>query len=237
VPAPELALAILVVVVGSIVQGAVGFGSNLVAAPLLVLIEPKLVPGATLVASMVLNSAVARREREHADRRELRIAVAGLVPGSFAGAALLLAVDARSLALLLGAVVLAGVAVTASRMAVPASPAAIGTAGFISGVMGTAVAIGGPPLALLHQHRPGPVIRATLARLFFISSVLSVIGLLTFGAFDAGDLGRGLALAPGSLVGFALSRPVARAIDRGYARNAVLVLSTATALLVIATHL
>lgn len=41
--------------VGCALQGAVGFGADLVAAPLLVLIDDRLVPGPTIVATGVLN--------------------------------------------------------------------------------------------------------------------------------------------------------------------------------------
>jgi uncharacterized membrane protein YfcA len=233
----QAVLAAVVVAVGGAVQGAVGFGANLVAAPLLVLIHPGLVPGPTTVAALALNALIATRERAPADRRELRIAAVALVPGTIAGAAALAATDEQSLGLLLAAIVLFGVALTASGVRVPARPPWIAGAGALSGFMGTAAAIGGPPLALLHQHREGPVIRATLARLFIVSAVLTVLGLLAFDRFGVDELRRGLLLIPGALVGVVLSGPAARALDRGYTRTAILVLSTASAAVLIATKL
>jgi uncharacterized membrane protein YfcA len=216
--------------IGSAVQGAVGFGANLIAAPLLVLIDPRLVPGATTLASLGLNAGVTVRERGHADRRELLIASVGLVPGTVIGAAALASTtDARSVRLLLAVIVLLGVALTASGIRVPLTAGWVGGAGVLSGFMGTAAAIGGPPLALLHQHREGPVIRATLSRLFLISGVMTIVGLAAFGRFGWGDVARAGALLPGSLLGFAVSGPAARVLDRGYTRPAILALSTVSA--------
>ena len=113
----QAVLAAVIVAVGAAVQGAVGFGANLVAAPLLVLIDPGLVPGPITVAALALSGVVAARERVHADVRELHIASVALVPGTIVGAAALAATDEQSLGLLLAAVVLVGVLLTASGFA------------------------------------------------------------------------------------------------------------------------
>lgn len=230
-------LAAVVMAAGAAVQGAVGFGSNLVAAPLLVLIDPRLVPGPTNLAALVLNTAVLRRERAGTDRRELELVAVGLVPGTIVGAAALSATTDRSLGLLVAGVVVVGVAITASGRRVEMTWPAVTTAGFASGFGGTAVSIGGPPIALLHQHREGPVVRATLARVFLVSSVLSIIGLAAFGRFGVDDVASAGVLVPGSLVGFAVSSPLARRLDRGHTRRAILVLSLVSAIAVVVAQL
>ena len=45
----------------------------------------------------------------------------------------------------------------------------------VSGVMGTAAGIGGPPLALMYQNREGQEIRATLAVAFAMGTVISLL--------------------------------------------------------------
>ena len=57
----EAVLAALIFGAGAAVQGAVGFGANLVAAPLLVLLDDGFVPGPVIVASGVLNVLLAWR--------------------------------------------------------------------------------------------------------------------------------------------------------------------------------
>ena len=47
--------------------------------------------------------------------------------------------------------------------------------------MGSITSIGGPPMALVYQHRTGPELRATLALFFVFGSSLSIL-LLTWSA-------------------------------------------------------
>src|ERR1700712_5470295 len=108
----QLVLAALVVTAGSAVQGAVGFGLNLLAVPLLLLVDADLVPGPTLVAGLVLSVLVAGREFDAMDRR-LGFAYVGLLPGAIAGAAVVTVVPHDALSLLLGLLVLVAVALSA----------------------------------------------------------------------------------------------------------------------------
>ncbi|CAN5726702.1 hypothetical protein BH24ACT3_BH24ACT3_08500 [soil metagenome] len=82
-----MVLAVAVVALGATVQGTVGFGANLVAVPLLTLIDPGFVPGPVIVAALVLNVLVGVRERDAVELHQVGWAVAGLVPGTAAGAA------------------------------------------------------------------------------------------------------------------------------------------------------
>ncbi|MGH3340676.1 MAG: hypothetical protein ACRDPL_17855, partial [Propionibacteriaceae bacterium] len=88
-PTTDLLLAVLAMSAGAAVQGAVGFGSNLVAAPLLVLLDTRFVPAPLIVMSLVLNALTSRRETAVVDRAELLPAVAGLLPGTALGVVLL----------------------------------------------------------------------------------------------------------------------------------------------------
>ena len=66
---------------GAAVQGAVGFGANLVAAPLLVLLDDGFVPGPVIVASGVLNLLVTWRSGRGAVDPTVNMAIAGQVVG------------------------------------------------------------------------------------------------------------------------------------------------------------
>lgn len=56
---------------GAIVQSSVGLGVGLVAAPVITLLYPSLMPGAILVAAVVLPLATLAKEVRHADLRGL----------------------------------------------------------------------------------------------------------------------------------------------------------------------
>jgi uncharacterized membrane protein YfcA len=138
------------VFVGSVVQGAVGFGLALVAAPVLFMIDPRLVPGPLVFASMLLTTLTAFRDRDAIDTSGLGWSMVGRLPGTLLGAALLALLPPERLAAPLGVLVILGVALSASGVHVRVNPRTLMGAGLLSGFMGTASSIGGPP-------RPGKV--------------------------------------------------------------------------------
>ena len=218
------------VAVGSLLQGAVGFGLSLIAAPLVTLIDPALVPGPLLFAALVLPILTARRDRSWVDLRGVRWALVGRVPGSVLGAAVLARLSPRLMSLAVGLVVLAGVAMTASGVRLRPRGRTLLVAGVLSGFMGTTAAIGGPPIALVYQHAEGPRLRGTLAGYFVVAAMISIAVLAAAGRFGRHDLLAGLALLPGVVLGYAASHRVARWVDRGFTRHAVLLVSTLAAL-------
>jgi uncharacterized protein len=222
-------LAFLVVLVGSAIQGSVGFGLNLFAAPLLVLIDPSLVPGPTIVSASVLNLLVIRRERAPHAWREMRWPIIGQVPGAIAGAAVLAIVAKANLTIFFSVMILLAVALSVSGLHPPRNRGTLVIAGLVSAFMGTAVGIGGPPIALLYQRATGPEIRAALSRFFGVGAVISLVMLTAFGQFNVDDLINGLWLMPGAIIGFAVSGRVLHHVNRQHVRIAVLSLSAVSA--------
>lgn len=230
---PEALLAIAIVATASAVQGSIGFGLALVAAPLLALIDRAYVPGALLGAGTCLGLSMALRERAAIDWRGLRAAVSGRVIGTLpAGVALGLA-SQQTFDLLFGALVLAAVGLSALHREVRPTPRAVLTAGIASGFMGTITSIGGPPMALVYQSAQGPRLRATLAATFFVGSLISLAMLSVVGLFGRAELMRTLLLVPGVLLGVAVASRVSERVDRGSTRALVLGLSAVSALVVL----
>jgi uncharacterized membrane protein YfcA len=232
-----LLAASLVIAIGSLVQGGVGFGSLLIAAPLLVLIHPTLVPGPVLVPGLLLSLLMARRDRSGLDLSSVGWAFAGRVPGSVVGALVLAALPAGGFELLVGATVLLGVLVSATSLRIRPTPLTLAVAGFVAGVTGTATSVGGPPVALVYQHHSGDKLRGTLSGFFVMGSVLSMATLALVGRFGAHEALLGLLLVPGTVAGYAVSPPFVRWLDRGYTRAAVLGLSAAAGLVLILRRL
>ena len=59
---------------------------------------------------------------------------------------------------------------TVRAVHVPVNRGLAAVAGLVSGVAGTATSIGGPPLAMLYQHRHPQVLRPTLAVFFLLGA-------------------------------------------------------------------
>lgn len=207
---------------GATVQGAIGFGMALLAAPLLVLIRPDLVPGPLLMNGLALTLLVARRERDSIDLRGIKWALVGRVPGVALGALALVSIPVQGMSLLVGLSVLAGVALGVSRLRLAPGPRTLFGAGLLSGVFGTVASIGGPPLALVYQHEPGPRLRGTLAGYFVAGGLMSLAALIAVGRYGAGELAWTLALLPGTVLGFACSSRFTSWVDAGRTRRAVL---------------
>lgn len=225
----ELVVAVGAVFVGAVVQGSVGFGLGLVAAPVLALVEPGLVPGPLLVSITVLTALVAVRERIALDLRGLAWALAGRVPGTVAGAVVVASLSPRALSSALAVVVLLGVALSVVGWDPEPRPALLFSAGAASGFMGTTTSVGGPPVALAYQRSSGPELRATLGAFFLVGCLMSIAALSLTGSLGAADLRAATVLLPAVVVGHLVSGPLRPWVDRSGTRTAVLVVSAAAA--------
>lgn len=222
---------------GALVQGGVGFGSALVAAPLLALVDTNFVPGPITVVTTVLNLFVIRAADAAAFDRQVRWSLGGLVPGTIAAGATLLALSARGLSLAFAVMVILGVVITGVGLHVVKRPSTLFGAGVLSGFMGTVSGIGGPPVALLYQHDSGRTLRATLPRYFLVGGSITMVTLVAVGKLGGEELLLALVLVPGMLVGLAGSSWLAGHVDRRTARPFVLLLSTLAAVSVLIKEL
>jgi hypothetical protein len=228
-----IALAGLVVAVGALVQGAVGFGLALVAAPLLAILDPALVP-VPLLALVTGHALLAlRRERGETDWRGVGWALLGRLPGIALGVLVVATLPERPFAAVVAVTVLGAALLSVSRWRPRPTAPALVAAGLVSGIGGTATSIGGPPVALLYQDSGGPRVRATLAAYFTAGALLSLAGLATAGQVTGDALRTAALLAPFMLVGFALSGPARRVLDRGWTRPAVIGISVVAAVVLL----
>ena len=171
--------------------------------------------------------AMALHERRSIDLSGFVHATLGRVAGTAGGVGLLVVVPRDSLTALVGVVILVAVALSAFAPSLDVSRGTTLAAGFASGVMGTAAAIGGPPMALAYQRRPGPELRSTLAASFVAGSVISIGGLMLAGRVHGWHAVLALQLLPGVLLGLVLSRYAVRWLDRRWLRPAVLAFAAA----------
>lgn len=225
----ELAIIAVAVLCGACLQGSLGFGLGLLAAPVLVLVEPRLVPGPLVCMSLVMAILVATRERASLDFGSIRWAIIGRIPGAVLGAIAVALLSTRWLAALFAVGVLTAVGLSVAGLSVERSRRNLLIAGLVSGTMGTATSVGGPPVALVYQRASGPELRGSLATFMLFGTTLSLIALTTLGQFTRTDLEATALLVPGALVGFVSSRWTNRVLDRGYTRPAVLTFAAVSA--------
>jgi uncharacterized membrane protein YfcA len=221
----EWLLAEAVVLVGSVLQGSVGFGLGLLAAPVLVILDPSLVPGPVLASSLFLSILVAFREHPSIDLHGVGWALVGRIPGTFLGAAVLALIPRKETSLLVGAMVLLAVVLVATGARVTRTRRALLGAGALSGFMATTTSIGGPPMALLYQDSGGNRVRGTLSGFFLVGLVIALGALSLVGRFGPAEVLSSVLLLPAVLAGFLVSLRVAAILDQGHTRKAVLTAS------------
>jgi uncharacterized membrane protein YfcA len=217
-----LVVTALVVVVAALVQGSTGLGFALIVAPVVGIVEPSLLPVLLLVLMIPLNVYVAWRERGSVDRDGAGWITAGRLAGTVGGLWVLAAVPASKLSLLIGiSTIVAAVAALVAPSFQPGRLAFV-SAGVVTGVTETSTGIGGPPLALVYQHRPAPVLRSTVALCFVVGEVISLALLAANGKVHASALHDALLLAPALVVGGLLSKWVHHRVDGPLMRGFVL---------------
>ena len=229
----EFILTTAVVTIGATLQGSVGLGLGMFGAPMLMLVDPSFIPGPLLCAALVLTLLLTHRERHSIHFPDLRWTLSGRVVGIILGLGLLASLSPGRLRLVFGVLILVAVAMSASGLHLRIGPRTLVAAGVLSGLMGTTVSVGGPAMALVYQHSPGARIRGTLSAYFVVGVSMSLLGLSLVGLFGREQLILAVALLPGILLGYSVSRYTARALDKGPTRVVVLSISAAAGILVI----
>jgi uncharacterized membrane protein YfcA len=221
------------VLVGSVVQSAVGLGVGLVAAPVTALLEPELMPGALVMVAVLLPCLTLVTDHHDIDWRGLLWSLPARVPGTLVGVWVVTTLTASELGIAIGVVVLVAAAVTWRAVTVPVNRATLSAAGFASGITGTATSIGGPPIAIVYQHRPAQEIRTTMAVYFLVGASFSLVALLVSGDLTRDQGVASLQLLPFLAVGAVLGALARRSIPAHVVRPAVLLVSSGSAVVLL----
>lgn len=227
----------IVCVIAAGLHASIGFGAGLIAAPLLVLIDPRFVPAPLLFCIGLLAMTMLIR-----DRIGLRVdlvgwALLGCAIGSIGGATLLDHLSQRNFGLIFSALVLLAVAISAAGHSPRLNRKNSVIAGALAGLMGTIASIGGPPVALLFQNQSGPAIRANLSAYFALSTLINLAALFALGRLGASEVESTAWLMPGFALGFLVSFKTANLADRGSTRSLILGVSALSALVVLLQNL
>ncbi|MBG0773846.1 sulfite exporter TauE/SafE family protein [Oleidesulfovibrio alaskensis] len=229
----SLGLAFIIVFFGAFAQGVAGFGLALLIGPLLNIIDPVFLPGPVVLLVSIITALMAYSGRRHVSMPSVRGTIGGYLIGTVVAAALISSLPQRETALLLSALILAAVGMSASGLPVPQGKATLLSAGLVGGFMGTVSGVGLPPLALALQNEPGPRLRGTLAFVGLISIIMAQAALAYVGKIGQRELTVALMLAPAVALGYLASRRAAALCDAGYTRPVVFLVSALSAIILI----
>ena len=210
------------VLVGAFVQGSTGLGFALISGPVVGMIEPRLLPVFLLIQMIPLNAYVTWRERQALDVPGAAWISLGRFAGTFGGLWVLLLVTDQQLSVLIGVSTVLAVLLTLFAPSFEPGRGAFLTAGLVTGVTETSTGVGGPPLALVYQHRPAPVLRSTVAACFLVGELISLVILAVSGRITPDQVRSALLLLPAVVVGALLSRLVHHRLNGMVMRYVVL---------------
>ena len=207
------AYVILVVFAATLIRSTLGFGEALVAVPLLALRLPIQVaaPLAVGVSVLVAGVIVAQDWRSVEVRSAARLVVCA-IPGIPLGLLLLARGNEHFVRLLLG-LVIAGFSLYSLTAAKALHlekdhPILLACAGFVSGILGGAYGMNGPPLAVYGALRRWPParFRATLQGYFLPASLAGIVGYAALGLWGRTVSRYFLLSLPGVLLAIFLGR-------------------------------
>lgn len=225
----ELWIAAAAVFAAQVVKGITGFGSALVAVPVLVwLYGPQ--EAVFLQACLDLSAGLVLLTTLRGEIRWLLVGVvsAAVLPGQWIGTDLLLALPPGKVRLLMGAIVVALAleliarpvrAGRGEKTELPERPAPVllqgAVAGFGGGALAGLVGAGGPPIVFFMRHHfADRMFRAQLIGIFALGAATLAPMLWWKGVGTPGLLARVVALWPALLLGLAVGTRLSGRFDR-----------------------
>lgn len=160
------------------VQGLTGFGSALVAIPLLSLImDIKAAVPLCMLSGLIITGYLAVQLRQHLDKQKILPLIIGSIPGIFVGVTLLKEVDSNVIRSCIGFLLISYSLYNLLAHPRPLNPPKTWgyVAGFLTGAIGAAFSAGGPPTIVyttLTSWKKDEI-KATLTGFFVLNGILT----------------------------------------------------------------
>ena len=222
---------VLAAVLGGALQSTLGFGASFTLVPALAVLAPELLPGSVIVAIVPLSVLMIARDRHGFDGRAVGRVTLGRLPGIAAGGLVVAFLPLRWLTVAIAGVLLLAVVSVAGGWKLEVTRPREVLAGVVSGLTGTAAALGGPPLALLYRESSGPVLRPTLAGVWLVGTVPVLAALALAGSLTTEQATAGVWLGVSMVLGLTVAAPAVARLADGTLRRLVLAWAAVGALL------
>jgi hypothetical protein len=201
------------------VQGMTGFGSALVAMPLLSLsLDIKSAVPLCTLNSLVITSFLAMRMKKHLDGKKILPLCLAAIPGMLVGVTLLKKVSSASISIGLGVLLIAysGYSLLVRTRQRKLHPGWSYLAGFSTGAIGAAFSSGGPPVIIYASLTDWDKdeIKATLTGFFLFNSAMNAAAHAVSGLTTVSVLSSFSYSAPCVLLGTVLGSHYYGRIDR-----------------------
>jgi uncharacterized protein len=218
----ELLVVLAAASLGGALQSTLGFGASFTLVPALAVIAPELLPGAVVVAIVPMSLLMIWRDRRGMDGWAVGRVGLGRLPGIVAGGVVVALLPMRWLTVTIAVVLLGAVTSVAAGWRLSVTRPREVVAGAVSGLTGTAAALGGPPLAVLYRETTGPVLRPTLAAVWLVGTAPVLLSLHLAGSLTAVQAEVGMILGLAMVAGLTAAAPGLHRIDDVMLRRLVL---------------
>jgi uncharacterized protein len=207
---------------GGALQSTLGFGASFTLVPALAVLAPQLLPGAVVVAIVPMSILMVLRDRRGLDPWAVGRVGLGRLPGIVLGGLVVAMLPGRWLTVAIAVILLAAVASVAAGWQLSVTRPKEVAAGIVSGLTGTAAALGGPPLGVLYRNTTGGVLRPTLAGVWLAGTIPVLLALTVAGSFNGHQARVGVVLGVAMVVGLTVAAPGVRRIGDSMLRRLVL---------------
>ena len=204
----------VIVAAGAALQASVGIGFGVLAAPLLIILAPELVPGPLLLLGVLLATMTMTREFRSVDMRELSLAMVGRIAGTAVAGAVIALLPVLVFGSIFALMILAAIGLSMTNWRLLPTRRNLFAAGLLSGFMGTITSVGAPPMAIVYQNMPAAKVRATMGAFLMLGACFSLVTLALVGRFSVAQAASSAWLVPPVLVGFFASRYFVSHVDK-----------------------
>lgn len=234
----EYFAAALVFFFAALLQGISGFGSGLLAVPILALWFPiSVLTPALSVINIIVGGWIYWKNREAAQPSQWKWLILSGVIASLISGSLLLAVNEQFIKLILGFVILAVALLLASGKQLPTAEHAPGhiAVGTGSGLLNGLMTLGGPPIVLFlaNARVPKQQFRATLSLFFCCIAIANVANFSRQSIYAEPHLYLILTLLPCALIGASVGHRLQHHVSEKRFRQFTLILMTLSGLSVV----
>ncbi len=226
-------LANFILIVSSILQMATGVSVGMIIVPFLAMISYTLIPIPVVFASLIFTIMMAYQGRMHIDTNNMPQIGFGMLLGILVAVYILKNIELEHLGVLFGILILLSVFISIKVKSFKLGRKINYSGGFMAGFIGTLALSGGQILALLFQNHSLASIKASLALLYTIFSIVMLLVFYMVGEFSYTHIISGLYMMPGFIIGFFIAPIFAKYFNPKYTKTVVLGMATLGALVLI----
>ena len=233
----EVIFIALLLFVSSAVQGVLGFGFAVIASPIIVQINPNLVPQLLALLGLPIALRVFFREKDGAALEKVKPLIIGRLVGGPIGLLLLLNLSEKYLSIAVGVIVLIGGLGSFFGWVINRNNLNSFFAGTFSGIFGMVAAVGGPPVALLYRNTKSQEFRPSLNIVFSIGILITLSLLVLSGNLFTDHLLLFVLFLPFVLVGVRVSSSIFSKFSDSFIASTVTYFSVLSGIYVILRNL